>query len=349
MTSDPDLRPAIRGLLLRRLKKEARAFQMLKGGRNSRVYRVDCRDGSAVAVKAYFHSTRDPRDRMGCEVRALRFLRRAGLGQTPQLLAGDRARRVAVYEFVAGRHLRTGDIGAAEIEDAVAFLRALKTIADSGKGRSLPAASEACFSIEAILRNLDDRFRRLGGAAARHPVLADFLRGEIAPCRRLAVRRCLGLCREHGIAPAAPIPWSERTLSPSDFGFHNALRRADGRLVFLDFEYFGWDDPAKMAADFVLHPAMRLPPALKQRFVSRLLAGWPGAPRLLLRLRAVYPLFALKWCAILLNEFALDDLARRRFAHDSANESRRKTAQLEKARRMLTQVTHDHYDFHGLL
>ena len=42
---------------------------------------------------------------------------------------------------------------------------------------------------------------------------------------------------------------AERTLSPSDFGFHNALKRSDGRIVFLDFEYFGWDDPAKMTAE----------------------------------------------------------------------------------------------------
>jgi hypothetical protein len=119
-------------------------------------------------------------------------------------------------------------------------------------------------------------------------------------------------------------------------------------MVFLDFEYFGWDDPAKMAADFFLHPAMRLPRALKRRFLSRLMASWPGAPKLLLRLRAVHPLFALKWCAILLNEFTLDHLARRRFAHDNANESRRKTAQLQKARRMLSEVTNDHHDFPAL-
>jgi len=312
------------------------------------VFRVDCDDGSAVAVKAYFQSARDPRDRMGCEVRALRFLRRAGLSRTPMPLAGDRARRLAVYEFVAGRPLGPGEIGDAEIDCAVEFLRALKAIADSGKGRSLPAASEACFSIDAIFQNLDDRFRQLDRASARHPALADFLRDELLPRRRLAARCCLDFCRKQGIVPGARIPWSERTLSPSDFGFHNALRRADGRVVFLDFEYFGWDDPAKMVADFLLHPAMRLPPALKRRFFTGLMAAWPGAADLLLRVRAVHPLFALKWCAILLNEFTLDHLARRRFAHDSANESGRKSAQLEKARHMLAQVTHDHHDFSGL-
>ena len=64
---------------------------------------------------------------------------------------------------------------------------------------------------------------------------------------------------EHLAAKApveAELPVEQRTLSPSDFGFHNALRRPDGRVVFLDLEYFGWDDPAKMISDFLLHPAL---------------------------------------------------------------------------------------------
>jgi hypothetical protein len=49
-----------------------------------------------------------------------------------------------------------------------------------------------------------------------------------------------------------------RTLSPSDFGFHNAIRKTDGTLCFIDFEYFGWDDPVKLTADFLHHPGMAL-------------------------------------------------------------------------------------------
>jgi hypothetical protein len=58
-------------------------------------------------------------------------------------------------------------------------------------------------------------------------------------------------------------------------------------------------------------------------------------------------LFGLKWCAILLNEFTLDDMARRCFAEDGAEKSGRKKAQLEKARRMLAQVTNECHEFPG--
>ena len=149
--------------------------------------------------------------------------------------------------------------------------------------------------------------------------------------------------QKHRIATEVPIPLSERTLSPSDFGFHNAIRRAGGRLVFLDLEYFGWDDPAKTAADFLLHPGMQLAGTLKRRFFSRIAAAFASVPTLPLRVRAVYPLFALKWCAILLNDFALEHRARRCFA-DGARGALDETVQIEIARRMLAQVTNDDHD-----
>jgi hypothetical protein len=347
MTHDPDLDRNIREMLFRDLNRKARTLQQLKGGRNSRVFRVDCEDGPAVAVKAYFKSTHDPRDRMGCEFRALQFLRSEGLREIPMPLAMDAAHGIAAYEFAAGQPLRPGEAGEAEIDQAVAFLRTLKAIADSGRAGDLPAASEACFSIAAILENLDSRFRRLEEASAGQTELADFLRNEILPFRKLAVQQCRDLCRQSGIATDTEIPLSQWTLSPSDFGFHNALRGADGRLVFLDFEYFGWDDPAKTVADFCLHPAMQLPAALRQRVFTGMMAAFPGVPNLPHRVRAVYPLFGLKWCAILLNEFTLDHLARRCFADGSAKTTRSQNAQLEKARHMLAQVKNDCHDFPG--
>ena len=48
----------------------------------------------------------------------------------------------------------------------------------------------------------------------------------------------------------------KRCLSPSDFGFHNSILDDNGRYYFLDFEYSGWDDPAKMVSDFFLQPAV---------------------------------------------------------------------------------------------
>ena len=47
------------------------------------------------------------------------------------------------------------------------------------------------------------------------------------------------------------LPRHKQILSPSDFGFHNSLMTINGSLTFIDFDYFDWDDPVKLTADFI--------------------------------------------------------------------------------------------------
>lgn len=344
MTSDAKLKADIREVLRRHLKIEARTFQQLKGGRNSRVFRVDCAGGDAVAAKAYFRSAQDRRDRLGGEFRALRLLRKEGVREVARPLAADEERRVAVYEFIEGGQIPSAEISNGDIDQLLDFLRALKQIALGGAADHFPAASEACFSIEAIFENLNGRFAALERAADCEPALAEFLHEEFAHFRTSAEKWCRDFCREQGIYPAEEIAREERSLSPSDFGFHNTLRRPNGELAFVDFEYFGWDDPAKTISDFLLHPGMELGLELKQRFFAGAISVFSSSPKIAARVRAVYPLFALKWCTILLNEFTLDHVARRRFAVGASNVWS-DTIQIEKARLMLGQAMNDHRDF----
>lgn len=47
-------------------------------------------------------------------------------------------------------------------------------------------------------------------------------------------------------------------LSPSDFGFHNAIVNKRS-IFFIDFEFSGWDDPGKLYCDFILQPKIHIP------------------------------------------------------------------------------------------
>src|SRR6266480_1878270 len=132
MTSDAELEENIGEMLRCNLKKEPRACQKLKGGRNSKVFRVDCTDGAAVAVKAYFRSAQDQRDRMGCEFRALQLLQQEDLHNVAAPLAADEARQVAVYDFIEGQPIPSSEVIPADIEQVLDFLRSLKQIAANG-------------------------------------------------------------------------------------------------------------------------------------------------------------------------------------------------------------------------
>ena len=281
---------------------------------------------------------------MGCEFRALQLLQAEGLRNVAKPLAADEERHVAVYEFIAGQQVTSSEISPGDINQVLDFLHTLKQIASRGGATHFAPASEACFSIDAIFENLDRRFEALAGAARAEPALAEFLTQEFIPFRKSAEDWCSDFCRAQGIDPAWEISIDERTLSPSDFGFHNILRRPDGQLAFLDFEYFGWDDPAKTIADFLLHPGMQVPLALKQQFFAGALAVFSSVPNMEARVRAVYPLFALKWSTILLNEFTLDHRPRRSFAV-GASGVWSQTAQLEKARGLLAQAMDDYCNF----
>ena len=48
-----------------------------------------------------------------------------------------------------------------------------------------------------------------------------------------------------------------KILSPSDVGIHNTMEY-EGKLTFLDFEYAGYDDLAKLTNDWVLQPEFPL-------------------------------------------------------------------------------------------
>jgi Phosphotransferase enzyme family len=344
MTADAELEENVRQALQQHLGKEPTAFEQLKGGRNSRVFRVDCTDGDVVAAKAYFRSARDRRDRMGCEFRALQLLQCQRLRNVAEPLAMDQERHVAIYGFIEGAQAFSSAISEQDIAQVLDFLRRLQQIAQGGAAPDYPPASEACFSIEAIFENLNGRIAALEQAASDEPSLARFLEEDLIPVRRAAEQWCREFGREQDINPAAEISIAARTLSPSDFGFHNALRRANGELAFLDFEYFGWDDPAKTIADFLLHPGMELSRDLKQQFFAGAVSVFSASPKIEARVRSVYPLFALKWVTILLNEFTLDHGPRRSFAV-GASGVWSQTGQLDKARRLLEQARHDYPNF----
>lgn len=306
----------------------------LGGGRNSRVFRVYLDSATSVAVKVYSRV-----DRLQAEFAALEFLRSKGVRIVPEALVANPELGCAAYRFIEGERIHPGSVSPGDIDTAVSFLGTLCDLCGSSTSRILPPASEAFFTFEQVFANIETRLRRLAelpgtGEAWRQlrGFLAEDFLPELAAVRRWIVERGADLWN-------TPLAEERKTLSPSDFGFHNALRQPDGKLVFLDFEHFGWDDPAKMAADFLLHPHedMAFSQALKEHFLERLLSRLDEPGRWLReRVRLALPLYGLKWCMILLNEFLPAAMARRCSAVvHSLDEDHLRAAQLEKARAML--------------
>jgi hypothetical protein len=330
LTVEPDLRTICRSTL----GCAAVSSQRIGAGRNSRVFRVDL-DGpvdldspdgpnrlvglngqlpSSVVVKFYRRDAGDTRDRLGTEFGSLQFLWENGVRAIPRPIVCAPNLDCGIYEYIDGEVASSGVISSQDIDESVAFLHVLEKLRAVRGSEALPIASEACFSIADIFGSIDQRLERLMQTILARSGPNHSVHGETAALREwieetfsplnLEVRQwCTSYALRHGIAFEEPLGREARTLSPSDFGFHNAIRRPDGSLTFVDFEYFGWDDPAKTIVDYLLHPGMTLGDGLRRHFAAQALGAFAGVPSLDSRVHVVYPLFGLKWALILLNQF----------------------------------------------
>jgi hypothetical protein len=319
-----------------RLNQSVSALNPIRGGGNNRLYQLITRTGATYALKVRLHQAGDPRDRLGVETAALRFLCAQRVTSIPIVVAHDSEQGCALLEWMDG--VPVSDPTTTDLDAALSFIAQLKTLARHPEAQALPMASECCLSGTEIVRQVRSRLERLKQVAPAHPELAMFLNEIFVP---LLEERVLGVqtaFEQHDLDFSEEIVAVRRTLSPSDFGFHNMLRRADGTLVFLDFEYFGWDDPVKLTADFCLHPGMSLTEALKTRFIQGAVACFTDDPTFAFRLEVLTPLYGLRWGMILLNEFLPERWARRCFATGLHNGQMAQHHQLSKARRLLKRI-----------
>jgi hypothetical protein len=286
------------------------AVEEVRKGGNSRVFRVTTTAG-AFALKKY--PPTDQRDRQGAEARALAFFARAGIAQTPRLVAADYAARISLLSWLAGAAMP--QLTDADIAQFAAFQVDLDRAIDARARDEIGPAAEACVSGARILAHTRSRYARLAAVGEGMPELHGFLQSRFLPTLTAAEQRARRTYDELALDFAADRPAAAQTLIASDFGAHNALRGADGRVSFLDFEYFGWDDPLTSIGNFVLHPGMELTPSQRAVYQDAILAhfGTTHAQRL----SALLPLYALRWCAIILS-----DLLPERLAHRSAANAR---------------------------
>ena len=306
-------------------------------GANNRIHRVQTANG-VFAVKEYFRHADDPRDRLAAETAFLTYANDASPGTAPRLLASDGPSGLALLEFIPGRPIASGSVGAAQVDSAIAFFRDLNAPA-SRSAAQLPVAAEATFSIGEQLALIESRITQLLAVAPRSAADAaslDLARRLSALWAQLAggIR---GRVRREPLDDGADY----RCVSPSDFGFHNALVTDAGRVRFIDFEYAGWDDFAKTAGDFFAQVAVPVPIEHFEHFVRQCSEVLPAPAVAARRAILMRPAYQVKWCCIALNVFLPVHLARRRFANPELDEDALKLAQVAKAERIMAGIAQD--------
>jgi hypothetical protein len=244
-------------------------------------------------------------------------------------------------EFIEGVRPQLAEVDENHVDQAIAFFFEANRGLDHPETLRIPPASEACFTIAEHITCTQTRVERLhhiplhdeADAAA-----ADFVHCVLTPTWT-HVRRTVEAQWPSEEARNAVLPQCERCLSPSDFGFHNSLRERAGRLRFLDFEYAGWDDPAKLIVDFANQPDMILDRVLSDRFRGALINASADTDSLSRRATALEPVYIVKWACICLNDFLGLGRSRRQFTEERITDHRlQRELQLSRSRDMLARA-----------
>jgi hypothetical protein len=307
-------------------------------GGNNRIYRIDTTAG-VFAAKQYFRHEGDTRDRLAAEYAFLDYANVAASGMTPRPFARNPELGIALYEFIEGRRIKPGEIGAEQVDGAIKFFRDLNAPQWLAAAK-LPIASEACFSISEHLALIQERIDRLLAVLPQSNIdnqaLAVF--GHLAEVWQRLETNIRVDANHYHLSFDRSLPAEQRCISPSDFGFHNALAEPNGNTRFLDFEYAGWDDPAKTAGDFFAQLAIPVPSNFFEHFVTKIMQDFPDAERQAHRATLLRPAYQIKWCCIALNVFLPVNLARRKFADPDLDEATLKQSQLGKAQQILNSL-----------
>jgi hypothetical protein len=274
-------------------------IKSVMGGRNSRIFRLDSNTGSS-ALKFYREDNNSVRDRFDAETSALTLFNERGINCVPKIIAQDRENNCILMKWIDGEPVP--NFNQDDINELLDFLKAVHEISKSFNSNEIRFATDACLNGNEIVAQISRRLERLQPSKNIFPDLSEFIDNDFIPAFKEISHFSKEAYLKNGITIDQNISQEKLTLSPVDIGFHNCLR-TENRLFFIDYEFFGWDDPVKLVADTLQHPGSILSWGDNTLLQNKLESLYMIDENFMFRLNCLYPLFGLKWCMIMLNQF----------------------------------------------
>ncbi len=273
------------------LKGDVRLEELPCGG-NNRVFRLYDSMHSYL-LKWYFTHSNDPRNRLDAEFSFLVFAWENGVHRLPRPIACSRKNSLALYEFIGGKRISSHKVTRSQVEQAADFFYDLNIHKNSESASRIPSASEACFSLAEHMKLVEQRVSKLKSIESNDRTdneALDFVINHLDPAMKTVHDQITTAAEQMQLDVDLTLEASDRCLSPSDFGFHNAIVTGDNNIHFIDFEYAGWDDPAKTICDFFCQLAISVPKKYFPYFLSKISRSSADPRFLNQRVTLLYPL-----------------------------------------------------------
>ena len=307
----------------------------VKGRGNSKVFKGVI-GKKKYALKIYPNKKTDIRNRIETEFKSLQLLRENNIRNIPLPIKLSKDFNSAIYSWVEGKHILSPKEH--HLDQSISLIKKLKKISNN-KNHKFILASESCLSLEDLDNQIKNRLISLELISKKNKALESFLKETFKPLLKKIKEDFYILWPAESISKDLII--KKRILSPSDYGFHNSLEDSKNIVHFLDFDYFGWDDPVKLAADFYWHPGMKLNKSIKESWIKEMKSIFGTTDNnFLKRLESALPIYGLRWILIILNIYSPEVLERRMHASGilEQNISQIKKLQLTKADKLANQI-----------
>ena len=282
--------------------KKVDKINRLKGRKNSKIFKIRLNKKKIAIVKQYPETNLNDRLRIDREIKALKILRKRKITNIPKIFYYNRILNILIMEFVNG--FTPKKISIEDLNQSLKFIKKIKKLKKEINNYPYYAV-ESCENFQNLLNQINYKMNNLEAASNRSKVLKHHLNRVL----KKTFKNLISLKRKTNVYKLLLENKKQKKLilSPSDFGFHNSIKFSR-KINFIDFEYFGIDDPVKLVIDFVLHPGMSLKTEIKKKWIQENFRIFSDDKNFKKRLNFLIPFFAIRWALIVLNDYKIKNV-----------------------------------------
>ena len=297
------------------------------------IYRLRTEDEMVFILKHYLADAGNARTRLDTEFNHLTALREVGLTNIPQPYGKEDS--WAVYSYFKG------DVNPNPTDDITRQLGQMLIELDN-KGEELrrkpiKRAPDARLTLQSYVQILNEKWNAVLQSCQRPDGPKDimlFMLTDFEQMRQDNLNHFHLICKREGFDKDVPLPEKKQIFSPTDFGLHNVLKTESGQLAFLDFESSGWDDPARLLADFFYSTDGTLTQAQKLKIIESFTQNRRWDKDFLSRFWAIADLVAVEWVLNILNVLVPEEMSRFQFLNPGVDPKKMIRKRFKKALRM---------------
>ena len=213
------------------LKLKLKKIKPIIGNGNSKIFCCENIHQKKICIKLY--PVDEKHDRIRSEFDGLKKIYKKNKN-VPKPIWRDKYAEICAFQWIEGHKIK--NFRSTDLDLMLQFLENLHKRRNEEDFINFPYASAYCLSGLDIERQIEQRLKQL--LKVKDKNLDVFLSEEFIENKNFLVQRAKKMMTEK--LYNKELLNKELTLSPSDFGIHNALRQNKGNIVFLDFKNVDW-------------------------------------------------------------------------------------------------------------